>query len=730
MNKSYRHVWNKKQGRYVVASEVAKSHGGGFGAISKIVLAILGAYSSFVAAQLANNALPTNPNVVSGAASITQNANKLVITQSTDKLITNWNNFSIGKDASVQFVQPSASSSALNRVNGSDPSYIYGSLSANGKVILINQNGVMFSNGSRVDASNIIASTLSMSDSNFLSDKFVFEKNGVAGVINNAGELRAYSGGAVAVIAPQITNSGNISADAGSVALLAGEKVTLVINGNRLVKYTIDQGALNALVDNGGAIRATEGLVILSAKALDTISKSVVNNSGVIEAKGITQVGGKIILDADGGAATTSGVIDASSDTNQGGQVQITGQDVLVKSDAKILATGLTGGGTVLMGGSWQNSDKSIPQSINTTIESGAVVNASATGNGDGGTVVAWSAVANASSLTDVSGTLIANSGVNGGNGGRVETSGHVLTIGDSICVSAKSLTGGKSGEWLLDPYDINITATASGGTFAANQTYTQNTNIAVSSIVGALDAGTNVRVATGDSTYASYTFANATVPASAGTINLLPGSSSLYTTYIPSSSLPNLPDGSSVAFSFTASSSRVRVYYSTDNNVTWTGVTLTKPGGSSTYKGSVTLTDSFNGSPTPLTFKITSNSSSNRTLSYSWANAVTAGDITVLSAINTAPNADVTLTLDAARNININAAIAASGSNKLNLVLNSSSGYVNTSSSGTIATNGGDLTVMNSQDSAINSTINLGLGKLFKAKSGDLALNLSLIHI
>ena len=66
--------------------------------------------------------------------------NKLTVNQNTDKLITNWSSFNIGKDATVQFVQPSSTSSALNRVTSSDPSYIFGTLQANGKIILINPN--------------------------------------------------------------------------------------------------------------------------------------------------------------------------------------------------------------------------------------------------------------------------------------------------------------------------------------------------------------------------------------------------------------------------------------------------------------------------------------------------------------------------------------------------------------------------------------------------------------
>jgi len=130
--------------------------------------------SAAFAQSIGNNALPTNPNVTSGSANISQNANKLTINQNTDKLITNWSSFNIGKDATVQFVQPSSTSSALNRVTSSDPSYIFGTLQANGKIILVNPNGVLFANGAKVDVGSIIASTLNMVDKDYLSDQLRF----------------------------------------------------------------------------------------------------------------------------------------------------------------------------------------------------------------------------------------------------------------------------------------------------------------------------------------------------------------------------------------------------------------------------------------------------------------------------------------------------------------------------------------------------------------------------
>ena len=99
---------------------------------------------------------------------------------------------------------------ALNRVNTNDPTHIYGSLKSNGKIILINPSGVLFQNGSKVDVGSIIASTLNLKDGDFINDKYVFQKNGLSGVVNNEGEIKAFEGGTVALIAPQIQNKGKI----------------------------------------------------------------------------------------------------------------------------------------------------------------------------------------------------------------------------------------------------------------------------------------------------------------------------------------------------------------------------------------------------------------------------------------------------------------------------------------------------------------------------------------
>jgi filamentous hemagglutinin family protein len=447
------------------------------------------------AQSVSNNALPTNPNIESGKATITQSTNQLTINQATDKLITNWSSFNIGKDATVQFNQPSSTSSALNRVNSNDPSYIFGSLKANGQVILINPSGVIFGQGARFDAGSFIASTLNLKSSDFLNNNYIFERdpNLQAGAIENNGSINSFLGGTVAFIAAKITNSGIISTPSGTTALLSGDRVTLSMSGNKLINYSVDVGTLNSLIENKNLITADDGVVILSAKAINSINKSVVNNTGIIEAKGITKQGGKVFLDGD--VVTNTGTINVSSSTNKGGNIQITGDVINITSTSKLIAAGATGGGEILVGGSYQNLINTIRQAIRVIVEIGALLDASATENGNGGAIVVWSNIYRRDSETYAHGTFIANGGASSGDGGQIETSGYYLNT-ENATGSANSPTGGASGSWLFDPYSITINSSATSGSTQSSGTYTTTatSNILNTDIQNLLNAGTRIR--------------------------------------------------------------------------------------------------------------------------------------------------------------------------------------------------------------------------------------------
>lgn len=288
--------------------------------------------SALVAGSTMSFASPTGGQVTTGSATINQSGSVTTINQSTNKASINWNSFSIAPSETVNFVQPSSQSVILNRVIGTSQSLIQGAMNANGQVFLLNPNGVLFTNGSQINVGGLVASTLNITDANFQAGNYVFEGNSQNSIIN-MGTITASNGGYVAMMGKTVQNEGTIVATMGNVQMASGEKISLNLNGNSLVKLTIDQGTLNALVENKGLIKADGGQVYLTTQALNTILDGMVNNTGIIEAKTLNDVTSKVILFAHGGTTNVSGTIDAT-----GGFVETSGKELSVASKTVIKA--------------------------------------------------------------------------------------------------------------------------------------------------------------------------------------------------------------------------------------------------------------------------------------------------------------------------------------------------------------------------------------------------------
>ena len=454
MNRIYRTLWSAATQSWQAVPETAKSAGkknvksSAAGVVASVALSFALNGGANAQAPPAINQLPTGGNVVRGTATISQTATAqaaaMTVNQSTQRAAINWNTFNLGSAASMNFVQPNAQAVTLNRVNDSNPSQIFGRITANGQVFISNANGVYFAPGSSVDVGAITATTHSISDDNFMSGNYVFERNGATGQVVNEGHITAALSGYVALLAPEVQNAGVVVAQAGTVAMAAGEMITLKIEGGNMTGIITTPSAIASLVDNKHAVLAPDGQIILSAVALNKLQAGVIKNSGRLEVNSLVSKGGKIYLEGD---------------------------DITLTATSKLEAKGPAGGGTVLVGGDWQGSGD-MRQATKVTMEAGATIDASATDKGDGGKVVLWSDVHNADSVTRVNGSIKAEAGPNGGDGGRIETSGHMLNV-DGIGISAQS-PHGKNGEWLLDPYDVYIMkdTTTSGETFTSG-TYT-----------------------------------------------------------------------------------------------------------------------------------------------------------------------------------------------------------------------------------------------------------------
>lgn len=439
----------------------------GAGTVALVSLALAGVLGFGGVVQAQTPALlPSGGQIVGGSGAISQSGSTLTITQSSQRLAADWQSFSIGAGHTVNFVQPNTSAVALNRVLGTDVSVIQGALNANGQVFLVNPNGILFTPSAQVDVGGLVASTLQISTADFMAGQHRFSGNSTASV-HNQGQIQAAPGGHIALIAARIVNDGSLSAPGGQVLLGAGSQVTLDLGGP--VKLQVSQGALQAQIDNAGAIRADGGLIYLSARAVDTLTRSVINHSGLIEASSLSSAGGRITLEAD---AITLG---ATSQTQ---------------------ATGASGGGQALIGGDWQGSGP-LRQATTVTMESGALIDVSATQQGNGGTAVLWSDIHNPDSQTRAHGTILAKGGAQGGDGGRIETSGHWLDV-RGLRASA-SAAQGAAGQWLLDPYNVTIAgAGASGTAYGATFNPGADSTILASDIVASLEGGTSVTITTG----------------------------------------------------------------------------------------------------------------------------------------------------------------------------------------------------------------------------------------
>lgn len=443
---------------------------------------------------VAANATPTGGTIVGGSGAISQNGANTTIVQKSQMLALNWQSFNVGANASVLFKQPSFTSVALNRILDQNPSQIFGHVNANGQIFLINTHGIIFGAGSQMNVGGLVASTLDLTPSDFLANHFNLDAHGGSAGIVNHGTIEAASGGSVSLIGGQVENDGVILANYGHINLDGADRAVLDFDGDGLINVQVTgalQKRLNAdeaAVTNKGKLQADSGTVVLQASAAKDLFTNLVNNTGVVEAGGITTRGGKVQLIASGGNTVTSGTIDVSG--SEGGSVQVL-SDQNVGVTGTINASGTQGGGSIRVGGGYQGGEGL--QTANATyVAPSATLNADATQSGNGGSVVVWGNQAN-----NFYGSISARGGAVGGDGGLIETSAHDgLNVQGSADASAAH---GKAGTWLLDPYDVTI-QTSGTASFTNPFTASSTSTISASNVNSALTGGTNVFVYTNNS--------------------------------------------------------------------------------------------------------------------------------------------------------------------------------------------------------------------------------------
>ncbi|MEQ8233223.1 MAG: filamentous hemagglutinin N-terminal domain-containing protein, partial [Gammaproteobacteria bacterium] len=486
---------------------------------ARMALAVRAALLPGLAAALApvpGVAAPTGGVVRAGSAAIAQDAGQSLTTvqQHSQRAAIDWQRFDLAPHEQVRFVQPNAQSSVLNRILDQRPSEIFGRVSANGQVLLMNPNGVFFRPGAQVDVGSLVAGAMQIGIDDFMRGNYRLEaRAGSAGRVLNQGEIRA-SAGDVALVGRSVANEGVIVATAGRVQLAAGEKVTVDFDGDGLLRFSVDEAvldnaeALDDQVRNSGSIVADGGEVLISARAAEGVFRNAINNEGLIRAGRIDKSGGTVrlvglgpaasvlntgrieaaaespgdaggaveiragairnegLISADAGAGDGGGIHLEADTTNVqgagavlsarggadgvGGTVAVLGEQVALEHDARIDASGGQGGGAVLMGGDVHGANPVVRNARTTFVATDAVIAADALDNGDGGKVVVW-----ADDTTRYHGTTSARGGASGGDGGFVEVSGkETLLMRGNVDTRAPA---GATGTLLLDPATLTI---------------------------------------------------------------------------------------------------------------------------------------------------------------------------------------------------------------------------------------------------------------------------------
>lgn len=360
---------------------------------------------------------PSGEQLVGGSATVGRpDALTTVVTQQTQRAIINWQTFNVAGNELVLFQQPSSSSVVLNRVIGGSPSEIFGSIEANGRVFLLNTNGVVFAPGAQLDVGGLVASTFTIADNAFMAGSNTLVRGAGApdaGVVNR-GVIRTADGGFVVLAGDFAHNEGVIAAANGTIVLAAGARVALNLDGAGLVDFAVDEATLSAAagVSNTGQLLADGGTVVMTARIANALVGTAVNNEGLVRATRIEDRGGEVWLTGFGGDVVNSGTLDASGVDGAGGRA-------VVYSDHDVTLTG--------------------------------TVRADGAADGAGGEV---RAIAAGALLLDDGALVSARGGANTiGSGGFIEVSGHgTIHLRGAIDV-------GTGGAILIDPSSVTLTA-------------------------------------------------------------------------------------------------------------------------------------------------------------------------------------------------------------------------------------------------------------------------------
>ncbi|WP_353120944.1 CHAT domain-containing protein [Planktothrix agardhii] len=412
----------------------------------------------------------------------------------------------------INFISNPKIQNILGRVTGGEASFVNGLIQVTGgnsNLFLINPAGIVFGENASLNIpasfTATTASSIGFGNQNWLQAigenqwqtlvgtprDFVFNSENPGSLVN-FGNLTVSPGENITLLAGTVLNTGTISAPAGNITIAS-------VTGENLVRLSQDGHLLNLeltsdIPQNNSTFTALSLPELLTGGNSVSASQVKVNEQGqvILTASGIT-------VPTTPGTTILSGTIDVSSPNQSGGNLQLTG-DRIGLINSTLNASGLTGGGTILIGGDYKGLGD-FPHAQKTFISPDSFINANALDTGNGGRVIIWS-----EDLTQVYGNIQVRGGIQNGNGGFVETSSRgILDINTAPDISAPV---GLGGTWLLDPNNIDI-VDDTGGNTNLNQnplptgellfnTSDDNGRLSVFVLKSALSEG-NVVVETGD---------------------------------------------------------------------------------------------------------------------------------------------------------------------------------------------------------------------------------------
>jgi filamentous hemagglutinin family protein len=393
-------------------------------------------------------------------------------------LFHSFTEFGLGQGQTANFLTNPNIQNILGRITGGNPSLINGLIQVTGgnsNLFLMNPAGMIFGPDSSLNVPGSFNATTAtgigfgnnqwfsaLGNNNWATligtpNSFAFT-NSPGGSIVNSGNLTVTPGQSLSLVGGTVVNTGQLNAPGGNILISA-------VPDNNLVRIS-QAGNLLSLdivpTATGGSLPNNWTQPVLSLPELLTGKGAPQATSLTVNPNGEVVLTGNVAVPGTAGTAIASGTLNVSGDT--GGNVNILGEKVGVIA-GNINASGINGGGNVLIGGDYQGLG-TVPNALRTFVSGDSTINADAVSNGNGGRVIVW-----ADETTRFKGNISARGGLFSGNGGFAEVSGK-QSLDFQGLVDLRS-TFGIAGTLLLDPTDITISAEPdSGGYFLSKREY------------------------------------------------------------------------------------------------------------------------------------------------------------------------------------------------------------------------------------------------------------------